>query len=92
MSYSLRPHTKHLIEYGDVCCSKETTNKIIDYLEKYGLYTIENQDCTVCEYEINEYDLIDAIEGATNYDLKNILRKLYDESDRRDGYIHFSVF
>lgn len=92
MSYNLRPHATHVIEYGDSICSREMTERIIDYLEDYSLFTMDNQDCTVCEYEINECDLVDAIEETVDNNLKNALRKLYNESDRRDGYIHFSVF
>lgn len=87
MSYNLRPHTTHVIEYGNSICSREMTERIIDYLEDYSLFTMD-----ICEYEINECDLVDAIEETIDDNLKNTLRKLYDESDKRDGCIHFSVF
>lgn len=91
MSHNLRPHTTHVIEYGDVCCSKEMVDQVIDRLKNYNLYTItENTDCS--EYEINEFDLLDAIEECVDDNLKNTLQKLYKESDKSVGIIHFSVF
>lgn len=91
MSYNLRPHTTHVIEYGDVCCSKEMVDQTIDILMNYGLHAIaENTDYS--EYEIYEGNFWDAIKECEDDNLKNTLRELYDESDKRDGYIHFSVF
>lgn len=89
---SLRPHTIHVIEYGDSICYKEMVNRIIEYLEDYHLYKIENEDCTVYECEIYESELLDAIDECVDDNIKNTLQKLYNESDKRDSYIHFSVF
>lgn len=91
MSYALKPHKVHIIEYDEVFCSKEMVDQVIDRLMNYNLYAItENIDYS--EYEIFEENLLDAIEECVDDNLKEILKSLHKESDKRDGYIHFSVF
>lgn len=87
---SVRLHTTpvYMIEYGDTISSK-FTDTIINIIKNSETGWVNEDEL---EMEIDFIELDEIITNCEDKELKTVLQKIIDQSDRHNDFIHLSLF